>query len=182
MDWIVTTPKDMALVLLSAVIAYASLVILTRLSGIRSFSKMSGFDFAVTVAIGSVFASVVMGKSPSLTLGVWVLAVLFFLQIGFAVLRKKFTFLSELVDNAPRVIMIGDQMQPDQMKKAKITRADLQAKLREANVMNYDQVKVVIAETTGDVSVLHTSDSDVSLDMNIFDGVIGKDRIEAFYG
>lgn len=32
---------------------YVAVILLTRLAGVRSFSKMSGFDFAVTVAIGS---------------------------------------------------------------------------------------------------------------------------------
>ena len=54
------------MVLLSAICIYASIIALTRIYGVRSFSKMSGFDFAVTVAIGSIVASVFFAKDPPL--------------------------------------------------------------------------------------------------------------------
>ena len=52
-----------------------------------------------------------------------------------------------------------------------MTRADLLAKLREANVLSFHQVHAVVMETTGDVSVLHgTGDEDTDIDAMI-DGV-----------
>ena len=36
-----------------------------------------------------------------------------------------------------------------------MARSDLVAKLREANVLDLKQVRAVVLETTGDVSVLH---------------------------
>jgi uncharacterized membrane protein YcaP (DUF421 family) len=45
-------------------LARAAIVALTRLNGFRSFSKMSGFDFGITVAMGSVLASAVMATKP----------------------------------------------------------------------------------------------------------------------
>ena len=85
-------PHQVLYIAVSVVGAYAAMVILTRLSGIRSFSKMSGFDFAVTVAIGSIFASIIMGKTPSLIQGIVVLTLLFACQIIFATLRQKLDF------------------------------------------------------------------------------------------
>lgn len=51
-DWFTTTPERLLSIVLSAVVIYTILVILVRMIGLRSFSKMSGFDFAVTVAVG----------------------------------------------------------------------------------------------------------------------------------
>lgn len=169
-------PSHAALIAISVIGAYLALVILTRICGLRSFSKMSGFDFAVTVAIGSIFASIVMAKTPTLGQGVVVLTILFACQMLFATLRQKLDFVEALSDNAPRLIMIGRYIQHDQLAKARMTRADLMSKLREANVANFDQIKVVIAETTGDVSVIHHS-QDVDLTPDILAGVIGRDRL-----
>ena len=36
-----------------------------------------------------------------------------------------------------------------------MTEADLRAKLREANVLAMDEIRAVVMESTGDVSVLH---------------------------
>lgn len=66
-----------------------------------------------------------------------------------------------------------------QMQEARITRADLLAKLREANVPRLDQVRAVVMETTGDVSVLHAGSEDRGiLDEELLDGVRGIDRID----
>lgn len=74
--------------------------------------------------------------------------------------------------------MIGEDIQHDQLAKAKMTVSDLHGKLREANVINYSQVRAVIAETTGDVSVLHCDDDSVELSPALLDGVIGAERMK----
>lgn len=65
-SWIVTSGEAVLMVLLTTVGIYLSMILLTRVSGLRSFSKMSGFDFAVTVVIGSVLATTVVSENPPL--------------------------------------------------------------------------------------------------------------------
>ena len=165
-------PAMMVPLILVIITMFAGLIVLTRIFGIRSFSKVSAFDFAVTVAIGSIFATFITSKSPQALLGLFVLLVLYALQIGYAKLRTKIPFLRDVMDNAPRLIMADGVIIEGQLAKAKLTKGDLYAKLREANVMNFSQVIAVIAETTGDVSVLHCND-ECELDAEIFDGIIG---------
>lgn len=168
-------PANVILIFLSILGAYAALIILTRIAGLRSFSKMSGFDFAITVAIGSIFASIVMGKPVSLVQGIVVLTLLYGFQIGFAYLRSRFDWLPKIMDNTPRLIMIGKDIQYDQLRKAKMSEGDLMAKLREANVGNLDTIQIVVAETTGDVSVLHHQENPLSPE--IYRNIHGGDRL-----
>lgn len=179
LDWLFVAPEKALFIFVSIALSYLALVILTRIAGLRSFSKMSGFDFAVTVAIGSVFASIVMAKDPSVGQGVLALSGLFGFQIGFAFLRSRFEWIQGIADNKPRLIMIGEDIQHDQLKKAKMTESDLRGKLREANVINYSQIRAVIAETTGDVCVLHCADDDIELSEKLLEGVIGAERISS---
>ncbi|WP_159648009.1 YetF domain-containing protein [uncultured Parasphingorhabdus sp.] len=175
-EWTATGWEQITLIALSASAMYITVILLTRLAGVRSFSKMSGFDFAVTVAIGSVLGSVILSKNPPLAHGIAALVFLFGLQIGMAVLRSRFPRLQLLADNEPRLVMIGDQIQHDQLRKAKMTEDDLWAKLREANAFHFSQVLAVIAETTGDVSVLHATDHKHDIQPELLKGVIGADR------
>lgn len=175
-DWTTTGWEQVALIALSASAMYVTVIVLTRLAGVRSFSKMSGFDFAVTVAIGSVLGSVILSKDPPIASGIAALIFLFGLQIGMAVLRSRFPGLQLLADNRPRLIMIGGEVQHDQLKKAKMTESDLWGKLREANAFNFSQILAVIAETTGDVSVLHSTDSDRDIQPELLKGVIAGER------
>ena len=64
------------------------------------------------------------------------------------------------------------------MAKARITENDLLGKLREANVLDFSQVDAAVAETTGDISVLHRERGDTPLSDNLLDGVIDAHRYQ----
>ena len=49
--------QEIGSILINAVLIYGSIILLTRLAGVRVYSKMTTFDFAITIAIGSVVAS-----------------------------------------------------------------------------------------------------------------------------
>ena len=162
-----------ALAMASTAAVLAAVITYTRLAGLRSFSKMSSFDFAVTVAVGTVMGSVALSGS-SLAVGLTVLATFYVLQAGIALLRRRTRF-DELVDNDPLVLMVGRDVIEANLARARVTVSDVQSKLREANVYNYDQLKAVILESTGDISVIH---GDGPLDLDIFDDVIEHQRLQ----
>lgn len=65
--WFKFSTEAFLAILLTSIGIYIAIVILTRrIGGKRSFSKMSSFDVAVTVAIGSMLATTVLSKSVSL--------------------------------------------------------------------------------------------------------------------
>tara|TARA_R110000787_G_scaffold32083_13_gene84832 strand:+ start:1004 stop:1504 length:501 start_codon:yes stop_codon:yes gene_type:complete len=140
---------------LRAAAVITAIILLYRLQGLRSFSKMSGFDFAITVSIGSVLAGAVTTPKTHLYIFLLALASLFAVQIIIARLRVASVTVQNGIDNAPLLVMENGRALPDNLRKAGMTSSDLRAKLREANAYNLDQVRAVIMETTGDVSVLH---------------------------
>ncbi len=170
-DWFVAPARDYLFVALSFIGIYASIVVLTRLTGLRSFSKMSAPDFAMTVAVGSLFAGSISNASPPLPLAAFALLCLFVGQWGFAALRRQSRRASDWIDNSPVLLMDGSHFLEANMEATNITRADIVAKLREANVLRLDQVRAVVFETTGDISVLHASSSESDLDSELLDGV-----------
>lgn len=111
-------------IVVSALLVYAAVIVLTRLAGLRSLAKMSSFDFAATVAVGSTVASTALGSAP-LVSGV-----------------------------EPMLLMAGGEALEDNLRHARVSREELWAQLRLAGVHRRDQVHAVILETTGDMSVL----------------------------
>jgi len=69
---------------------------------------------------------------------------------------------------------MGPLILDENLKATKVTPDDLRAKLREANVTDYRQIKAVVLETTGDISVLHTKDSSQILD-DVTKKIVGMD-------
>ena len=175
--WITGQWNEIPMVLLSCLVTYSLILVYTRVTGLRSFSKMSASDFVMTLAVGSIFASIISMSTPTLVIGLTALASLFLGQWLLALLRLKFTWFSKLVDNEPLLLMYGDTILEAHLQKANVTRADIYGKLREANAMNFEQVRAVIFETTGDISVIHTKDSETKLEPEIFRNVIGAEHL-----
>ncbi len=148
-----TSWSDAGLVLLSTVLILTAVIAVIRISGLRALSKMSSFDFAVTVAIGSIIASVT-ATSTSVADGAVAVAGLLATQAVIAALRRRTSF-DAIVDNKPLLLMKDGEFIEPALDASRVTRSDVVAKLREANVLQLDQVRAVILETTGDISVLH---------------------------
>ena len=131
-------------------------VMLVRVNGLRSFSKMTNIDFVMTVAVGSLLA----GTSQSTNWSTFAqafsaMAALFLVQYIAARLRKASSSFDTLVQNSPVVLMRDGVIIDAALASTRVAKDDLIAKLREANVLDLSQVRAVILETTGDVSVLH---------------------------
>lgn len=175
-QWISASPPQLAMLALSTFVVYAAILLYTRLVGLRSFSKMSAADFAMTIAIGSLFGATISSPSPTLFMGLFAIGCVFIGQWTLAFLRVRSHRFSKAIDNEPLLLMAGNEVLYDHLRQANLTQSDLFGKLREANVMNLDQVHAVVFETTGDVSVLH-GQSDPVLDPRIFDSVRGAERL-----
>lgn len=144
---------------LAAVCIYLYIILITRFAGKRTFAKMTSFDFAVTIAMGSILADAVNKPFSSLLPAFVSLALLAILQVIFALVLSKSNKAEKVLTNTPILLMKDGQILEDNLKKALVSRADLMGKLREANALQLSQVKAVVFETTGDVSVLHSADN-----------------------
>ena len=176
-SWFSTSFAASVTVVLTAVGIYLVLVLFTRLAGLRTFSKMSTVDFAVTVAVGSVLASTILTKDPPLAQSVVALAALFMMQYGASLLRMNSDAMTDVLDNRPVLVMAGPEILHENLKNVRMTENDLYAKLRQANVTRRDQIRAVVMETTGDVSVLHADPDGQPLEGELLYGVENADRL-----
>ncbi len=89
--------------------------------------------------------------------GALAIASLLSVQAVIALLRQR-TAVNKIVDNEPLLLMRDGEFIPDALSRSRVTEADVIAKLREANVLRISDVRAVVLETTGDISVLHGTD------------------------
>ncbi len=138
---------------------FTIIIVITRIFGLRTFAKMSSFDFASTIAVGSILASIILNQNYSLVKGAVALTAVISFQTLFSFLVRKSNMFQSLFTNKPQLIMWNGKMLPKNMKRCNVGKDDLIAKLREANVHNFDEVKAAIFESTGDVSVIHNAEN-----------------------
>lgn len=170
-NWLSTSWTEVWLVIVSAIAIVLTLVAAIRIVGLRSLSKMSSFDFAVTIALGSVLGGVA-ASSTSLLNGMIAVGALLATQSTIAVFRQR-TSAGDVVDNTPMLLMRDGEFIDDALHRTRVTKSDVLAKLREANAIRLDQVHAVVLESTGDVSVLHGGGP---VDDLLLDGVRGAGR------
>ena len=98
------------------------------------------------------------------------LAILACLQVLFAKLVNSSQALENIATNSPVLLMKDGEILEKNLKRCLVSKSDLMAKLREANVLQLSEVKAVVFETTGDISVLHSSDKQ-TIDSEILEQV-----------
>lgn len=130
--WIEITPTAALAIFIGSLGVYIAVILFTRIFGKRSFSKMSSFDFAMTVAVGSVIATTILSSSVTLLEGIWGLFVIYLFQLGAAFLRR-YRWFSKMIDNTPLLLMDGEKIIHENLRKARVTEDDLRSKLREAD-------------------------------------------------
>lgn len=144
------------------------IIILVNVAGLRSFSKMTSFDFVTTVAFGSLLATAsTLTKWTDFAQALCAIAMLFLLQYLVARFRKQSDSFENFIGNDPIMLMRDGEIFQDALEHTRVSRSDLIAKLREANVMHLSEVRAVVLESTGDISVLHGE----TLDDDLIDGV-----------
>lgn len=174
-DWLLSDPGDLLAVLPTTVGIYVTVLVATRLVGLRSLAKLSSFDFAATVAVGTLLATTAISPEVSLAAGALGVAVVFGLQVVLALVRRGGASLG--VDNAPRLLVAYGEILDDPCRQVRVDRSEVLEQLRLAGVLDpRREVLAVIMETTGELSVLRRSDG-VVLDPGLLDGVRGREHL-----
>ena len=137
-----------------ALLSYLYLIVLLRVTGKRTLSKMNAFDFIITVASGSTFATVLLNKDVSYVEGAVAFAMLVLMQYGVAFLSTRSHGIESLVKSTPTLLVWRGRMRPEAMKKARVTEAEVLAACRESGLHSLQEVEAVVLETAGEFSVL----------------------------
>jgi uncharacterized membrane protein YcaP (DUF421 family) len=138
--------------------AYVALVVMLRLSGKRTLSKMNAFDLVVTVALGSTLATVLLDRSVPLADGVLALGLLVFLQYAITWTSVRSDRFQDLVKAAPTTLVRDGDFLEDNMRAQRVTREEIEAALRQHGVAAVDRARSVTLETDGSLSVVPTSE------------------------
>jgi uncharacterized membrane protein YcaP (DUF421 family) len=134
--------------------AYLALIVLMRITGARTLSKMNAFDFVVTVAIGSTLATVLLSKDVALAEGVTALALLIALQWLITWLATRSGAVARLIKAEPVLLVRDGRMLLGAMRRARVIEADVLQAVRQQGEGSIDGVAALVLETDGTFSVI----------------------------
>ncbi len=170
MQWIYQNSDPLWQTIAGSILIFIVIILFVRIIGLRSFAKFTAYDFGFTVAIGSIIASI-LTSSTSVVHGAIAIASLLCITYTVSYLQRKYELIDNIISNDPLLLMDGSKILEENLKHARIGQSQLMAKLREANVLQLNQVHYVVLESTGDISVLHSNDNVGKTDAEILDGV-----------
>ncbi|WP_224996413.1 DUF421 domain-containing protein [Cesiribacter sp. SM1] len=140
--------------LASASLVFILVIGLTRLFGLRSFARLSTFDFAFTLAKGALIASIALNDDIGFFEGAVALLTIYLFEWATASLRNRFELVNKLVSNKPVLLMYKGEYLMKNINSTRVSLDDIHFAMRQANVQQFGEVKAVIAEPTGQISVL----------------------------
>ncbi|HBM73351.1 MAG TPA: DUF421 domain-containing protein, partial [Erythrobacter sp.] len=124
-------PDIIARGVLLAIAAIIWVVVLIRLNGLRSLSKMTNFDFVMTIALGSLVAGAAQASDwKAFAQAMVAMAGLFVVQAASARLRKTSDHVEDLMQNDPVFLMRDGKFCDDALTYTRVAKSDLIAKLR----------------------------------------------------
>lgn len=141
-------------VLIVGTLAYLALVLLLRISGKRTLTKLNAFDLVVTVALGSTLATVLLSKSVALVEGVLALALLILLQFAITWLSVRSPRFQALIKAEPTLLLHRGRFLENAMKAQRVTREEILAAMRASGMADADRVAAVVLETDGSMSIV----------------------------
>ena len=147
-DW-----ESVAKVAIMTPLAYLLMVILLRISGKRTLSKMNSFDFIITVVMGSSLAAVSLNKNIALAEGVVCFAILIFMQYAVTWLSVRFKFVKRIITNQPILLAYKGELYNDILIKERITIEDINLNMREQGLESIEEVDAIVLETTGKINI-----------------------------
>ena len=150
--------EGIARTLLVGVLAYAALVLALRVSGNRTLSKLNAFDLVVTVALGSVLASILLSEGVALAEGVTAFVLLIALQWTVATLSVRSRGFAKLVRSEPRLLVRDGDKLRRAMAEARVTDDEIDTVMRTSGYTDHSDVSAVILESDGSFSVVGTGD------------------------
>ncbi|MDQ2806880.1 MAG: DUF421 domain-containing protein [Chloroflexota bacterium] len=145
---------ELGRVVIVGVLAYTGLILLLRVSGKRTLSKMNAFDLVVTVALGSILATILLAKDVDLAEGMTAFIVLIALQFVIAWLAVRVPLVNRLVKSEPTLLLYNGSYLSAALKAERVGEEEVRAAIRAQGIASVQQVLAVVLETDGTFTVL----------------------------
>ena len=139
---------------LRAVIVYAVLLAMIRMSGKRTMGQFTAFDMLLIVLLGNAVQNALLGKDTSMTGGLLLAATLMTLNwlVGFATSRNK--RVERLLEGEPVVLARDGHVYRDVLRRELVSRDDFAKSMREAGCSDISRVRLALLETNGHITLL----------------------------
>lgn len=133
---------------------YLFMVIALRIFGKKQLSQLNTADVILILLISNSVQNAMVGNNTSLYGGLVAALALFIVNLLFKKVMLKSSFIKELVQDTPEILIHNGKIAFSTISKLGITNDELQEAMREHGVEYYKDVKLAMFEIDGSISII----------------------------
>lgn len=139
---------------LRAVVVYALVMVLVRLSGKRAVGQFTPFDLVLLILIGNAVQNGLNGSDNSLVGAALLATCLIGLNYAVAFVVARSPRVRAVVEGEPVVLARDGKVFRDVLRRELVSSADFHEAMREAGCNEVERVRLAMLETNGRISIL----------------------------
>jgi uncharacterized membrane protein YcaP (DUF421 family) len=139
--------------ILRAVIVYALLLVLLRVSGKRQVGQLAPFDLVLLLVLSNAVQNAMNGGDNSVLAGIISAGVLVLLNWLLSLATFRSRKLERFVEGRPEVLIHNGKLYAEVLEREKLTHRELNAALRAAGCTCIEEVHFAVLENNGEITV-----------------------------
>jgi uncharacterized membrane protein YcaP (DUF421 family) len=137
-----------------AVVVFFFIFLVTRIVGRRQLSTLEPFDLILLVVLGDLVQQGITQSDESVTGTLIVISTIALLSVAVSWAAFRFKALRPITEGEPIVLVHDGQPIPRNMRRERITLADIQEEARNSQIASIADVRWAILENNGQISCI----------------------------
>ncbi len=137
-----------------AVVVFFFIFLVTRIVGRRQLSQLEPFDLILLVVLGDLVQQGITQSDQSVTGTLIVISTIALLSVTVSWAAFRFKALRLLTEGQPIVLVHDGQPIPRNMRRERITLADIQEEARHSQITSIADLRWAILENDGQISCI----------------------------
>lgn len=154
-----------ATIAVKAVVFYAYMVLLLRISGKRTTMQMTTFDFVSTVAMATIIGSTILQGTITLIEGVVAVTALVGMQWVAGQLSARSAGIRHLITSKPSILYQNGEFLEENLAAERVSREQIMQKVRAAGHASTASIHAIVMESAGTISIVEKNQSGQELEL-----------------
>jgi uncharacterized membrane protein YcaP (DUF421 family) len=137
-----------------SIAVYLFIILAIRIFGKKELAQLSVIDVVFILLISNSVQNAMVGSNSTLAGGLSAAFSLFLANFIFKLLLRKYTGFSKFIQGEKIILIHDGVVLSEGLKKAMMTKSELDQTLREHDIMSIENVSLAVLEVDGNISFL----------------------------
>jgi uncharacterized membrane protein YcaP (DUF421 family) len=141
--------------IIRAVVTFFFVWLMFRITGKRSFTSLTTFDFVLLLIISETTQEALTDQDHSMTNSFLLIMTFMGIELALSKLKSRSKRLERIMDGTPLILVEDGEMHRDRLAREEVDESDLMVFARESHGLErLDQIKFAVIEKNGGVSII----------------------------